>query len=102
MPPIVCPKGRFPSIDFHSIQGPFVSFFPALGLHAGLPPSAIFAFGSTLTAAVLLLAAWLTMFRRFSLPAAVVTLFFLWLTHCYAPAKRKRFYQRDLGFILQS
>jgi hypothetical protein len=56
-----------------------VFYIPALGLHAGLEPSAIFAFNGIVVAGFVLLAGWLTMYRRFRLPVALVMLVFLWL-----------------------
>lgn len=72
-------QGQVPSVDFHAAYGPFVFYIPGLGLRAGLAPSAIFAFDSVIVAAFILLAAVLTMYRRFSLPASLTTLIFLWL-----------------------
>ena len=72
-------QGQVPYVDFHTVYGPFVFYIPALGLRAGLAPSAIFAFDGVVVATFMLLAAVLTMYRRFSLPATLTTLAFLWL-----------------------
>jgi len=72
-------QGQIPSIDFHSLYGPLVYYIPALGLHAGFELSTVFPVGGVLVAAFLLLAAWLTMYSRFSLLSSVLTTVFLWL-----------------------
>ena len=72
-------QGQVPYLDFHTIYGPLVSYIPALGLRAGLQPSAIFAFDGVVVAAFVLLACSLAMYRRFALPITLTTLVFLWL-----------------------
>lgn len=72
-------QGQVPYLDFHTIYGPLVFYIPALGLRAGLQPSAIFAFDGVVVAAFVLLACSLAMYRRFALPITLITLVFLWL-----------------------
>ena len=90
-------QGQVPHLDFHSLYGPFVFYIPALGLRAGLEPSAIFAFDGVVVAAFVLLAGGLTMYRRFPLPISLTTLVFLWLLIVVPMASGKGFQDISWG-----
>lgn len=92
-------QGQIPFLDFHSVLGPLVYYLPALGLHAGVEPGAIFAFNGVLVAAFLLLMAWLTMYRRFSLLVTVTTFIFLSLLIVVPMANGGRFSQISWGMF---
>jgi hypothetical protein len=72
-------QGQVPHLDFHVLHGPLVFYIPALGLQAGLQPSAVLAFNGVVIAGFLLVAGLLIMYRRIRLPLALMMLVFIWL-----------------------
>ena len=65
--------------DFHILYGPLVALIPAWGLDLGLPGGAIFGFDAVVVAALLLLAAMITLPSRLTPAASFVLFAVLWL-----------------------